>query len=322
MGPKCRIGFIGCGRVAENHRNAIAKCGNAELVAISNWKMSHAQEVADAWNINCLSPEELCSSPNIDAVFVLTNSQTHFRYVKMALEGKKHVLVEKPVALDYHDIEEMVRLSEKHDRLCIPGHSYIYLPELLRMKQVMDQGKLGIPVSMFMREIYRMPDHYIAKYSGPIREVLCHQIYLMIAYMGVPKQICAFTGCFRPEITSGDEQVSVNVAFESGALAHLYVSWASEDETSSPDTFKIKLLGTGGGMEFSRRGYVKHESGSNEYPMYDEMFDCEVAYFVDMCLGIAKNQLPSSMKDAVMSIRILDAVLRSVKNHSIEIFEL
>ena len=97
----------------------------------------------------------------------------------------------------------------------------------------MDQGKLGTPVSMFMREIYKMPDHYIAKYSGPTREVLCHQIYLMIAYLGIPKQLSAFTGCFRPEITSGDEQVSVNAAFENGAIAHLYVSWASIVQSGS-----------------------------------------------------------------------------------------
>ena len=207
MANKCRIGFIGCGRVAENHRNAVARCANAELSAVGNWRMPHAQEVAKAWNIACMTPEEICASPDIDAVFVLTNSRTHFQYVKMALEGGKHVLVEKPVALDYREAEEMARLSEAHDRLCVPGHSYIYLPELLRMKRVMDEGGLGTPVSMFMREIYRMPDSLIPKYSGPIREVLCHQIYLMLVYMGVPRQVSAFAGCFRPEIQSGDEQV-------------------------------------------------------------------------------------------------------------------
>lgn len=317
MGNKCRIGFVGCGRVAENHKNSIARCAHAELVAISNWRMPHAQEVSDAWGIPCMTPEALCASPDIDAVFVLTNSQSHFKYVKMALEGKKHVLVEKPVALDYLEVAEMARLAAVHGRLCVPGHSYIYLPELLRMKRVMDEGGIGTPVSMFMREIYRMPDHFIPKYSGPIREVLCHQIYLMLAYMGIPREVSAFAGCFRPEIRSGDEHVSVNIAFDSGAMAHLYVSWANEDETVSPDTFKVKLLGTGGGMEFSRRGYVRYMDGWLDYPMYDEMFDCEVAYFVDLCLG-SGNALPSTMEDAVMSIRILDAVLRSVENHSIE----
>jgi len=317
MGNRCRIGFIGCGLAAGFHKRSIERCEEAELVAVSNWRMSHAQEVAKEWGIPCVTPEELCARPDIDAVFVLTNSQSHFQYVKMALECGKHVLVEKPVSMDYREIEEMARLAKAHDRLCMPGHSYIYLPELLRMKRVMDEGGLGTPVSMFMREIYRMPDSYIPKYSGPIRETLCHQLYLMLAYIGKPRQISAFTGSFRPEVKTGDEQVSVNVAFESGALAHLYASWANEDHTVSPDTFKIKLLGTGGGMEFSRRAQVRYGDGELFYPLYDEMFDCEVQYFADLWRG-AKKTLPSTLEDSALSMRILDAVLRSVENHTVE----
>ena len=100
-------------------------------------------------------------------------------------------------------------------------------------------------------------------------------------------------------------------------MAHLYVSWANEDETSSPETFKVKLLGTGGGMEFSRRAYVKHMDGWLDYPMYDEMFECQAEYFVELCRG-AKKPLPSAMEDALMSVRILDAVLRSIENRSVE----
>ena len=225
MMERCRIGFIGCGRVAENHRIAIVRCPDAVLAAVSNWRMPHAQQVAHNWNVPCMTPEELCSNQDIDAVFVLTNNQTHMHYVRMALEGGKHVLVEKPVALNAHEVEEMICLQKQYGRLLMPGHSYIYLPELMRMKRVMDENGLGRPVSMFMKEIYRMPDALVGKYSGPTREVLCHQIYLMLAYMGMPARVSAFSGLFRRELYPwGDETVSVNVAFENGALAHLYVT--------------------------------------------------------------------------------------------------
>lgn len=318
---KVRIGFIGCGRVAENHYKAVAACDSARLIAVADINEKLTLEKAKNWGTYSMTCEEICQSEDIDAIFVLTPCETHYMYVEKALAGGKHVLVEKPVSFDYHEIERMNELAKKAGRLCMPGHSYIYLPELQRMVGIINNKEIGIPTSLFMSEIYFMPQDLIMKYHGPLQEVMCHQIYLMLAYMGIPCRVQAFTGCFRRvEIPTNDEQVTVNVEFENGALAHLFVSWAGEDETADPWTFKIKILGTEGGLHFSRRDVVNGGGDGKlpcNYPLYDEMFEKEVDYFINKCIVQGKQPI-STMDDAVMAIKILDAIKSSILNKRVE----
>ena len=64
----------------------------------------------------------------------------------------------------------------------------------------------------------------------------------MLAYLGIPHRIHAFKTCLRnEEIPTRDEQIMVNAEFDWGALAHLSISWALEDETIDPWTFKLKI---------------------------------------------------------------------------------
>jgi len=321
---KIRVGFIGCGRVAENHYKAVLNCTSARLTAVSDINESLAMERAKNWGARFVPCNEICNSEDVDAVFVLTPCETHYQYVERALSAGKHVLVEKPVSLDYREIEKMGELADKAGRVCMPGHSYIYLPELQRMLKMVRKKEIGIPTSMFMSEIYLMPQELVAKYHGPLQEVLCHQIYLMLAYMGTPSRIHAFAGCFRKAlIPTGDEQVTVNAEFENGALAHLFVSWAGEDETSDPWTFKVKILGSDGGLHFSRRDAVNGVGPGKapwNYPLYDEMFESEVDYFINKCI-IQGEQPVSTISDAAAAMRILDAVKSSIRNKTVENIE-
>lgn len=318
---KIRVAFVGCGRVAENHYKALMNCRSAELAAVSDINESLALKRALDWKTRFMPIEKLLCSEEIEAVFVLTPCHTHYEYVEKALTCGKHVLVEKPTSLDYHEVEKMAQLSEKNGRVCMPGHSYIYLPELQRMLKLIRNGEIGTPVSMSMSEIYLMPPDLIMKYNGPLQEVMCHQIYLMLAYMGIPRRVQAFAGCFRKNlISTDDEQVSVNMEFENGALAHLYVSWACEDETSDPWTFKLKILGTDGGLHFSRKDVVNGVAEGKapwNYPLYDEMFEREVEYFINKCI-LQGEQPVSTIKDAVLAIRILDSIKSSIHNKRVE----
>ena len=91
-----RIGLIGCGRVAENHIISVSKCENAAITAVGGGR--HAALMAQRLGVPVLTPEEVCTSDLVDAVFVLTPPQYHFDYSMQAMEAGKHVMVEKPVS--------------------------------------------------------------------------------------------------------------------------------------------------------------------------------------------------------------------------------
>lgn len=317
MGKKVRVGFIGCGRVSENHYRALSRCSNAQLVAVSDTNKELAQLKSKSWGVMELPCDEIYKKKDLDAIFVLTPSSTHFYYVEKALSNGKHVLVEKPVSFDLHEIKVMDDLAKKMGRTCLPGHSYLYLPELHRAKNSIQKGELGQPVLMYFSEIYFMPSELIGKYQGPTKEILWHHIYLMLAYLGIPHRIHAFKTCLRnEEIPTRDEQIMVNAEFDWGALAHLSISWALEDETSDPWTFKLKILGTNGGFHFSRRDLVSNTKNKClpwGYPLYEEMFEREVDYFVNEC--ITKGNPPlSSLQEAWLTLSVLNAIKGSLES--------
>jgi len=251
---------------------------------------------------------------SIDVVFVLTPTESHFSYAKMALQQGKHVLVEKPVSYESGEIAELETLSRRHKVVCVPGHSYLYLAEINRMVNAARAGMIGKPFYLFMSEIYRMPDEYLPRYHGPLREVLCHQIYMLLAILGAPRRVQGFASSFRSLPQGTEEQVVLNAQFDGGALAHVLVSWAGEDETSNPWTFTIKVLGLDGGLHFSRRDAVRGTAkgaSSRDYPLYDEMFVSEVRYFIEECILAGREPL-SSLRDASRTLQVMQAVEESI----------
>ncbi|MCL6613004.1 MAG: Gfo/Idh/MocA family oxidoreductase [Firmicutes bacterium] len=309
-----KIGFIGCGRVAENHFKAIKKCKNAKLVAVSDINEDYAVKRAEQWEVQVFSPHEIYKRNDIDAIFVLTPSNTHFNYTFSALQEQKHVLVEKPVSMNPEEIKQIIKVMQQTGKICMPGHNYIYLPELKRFKEIISSKTLGNPLVMFSSEIYYMPENLIGKYNGPLQEVLWHHIYLMIAYMGLPYKVCGVKGCFRKDkIFTGDEHLMVIGEFKNGSLAYIYLSWATEDETSDPWTFKIKILCEHGGIHFSRKDIVKFTlSRENEYPLYQEMFDKEVDYFVNQCIRGGMRPL-SDLEDAYYTSWVINRIKQAIE---------
>jgi predicted dehydrogenase len=314
-----RIAFFGCGRVAESHASALRRIANARLAGVYDSNEALGRMKAEAWDTTFMTIEEILDSEDIDAIYVLTPMESHYEYAKRALEHGKHVLIEKPVSGCIADIHELIRLSGEWGKVCMPGHSYLYMPEISRMQRLAQEGRIGNLTSMFMSEIYLMPDELACKYHGPTVEVLCHHIYLMLALLGVPRRIQSFAGCFRKElITSLDEQVMVNAEFDNGALAHMFISWAGHDETSDPWTFKLKLLGTIGGLHFSRRDQVYGTADEQrDYHLYDEMFEMESNHFINRCILRGEQPL-STMEDAAVAMSILKAVQTSARERTVE----
>ncbi len=127
------------------------------------------------------TPQELAALDSVDVVFVLTPTESHFGYAELAMRHGKHVLVEKPVSYSRDEIAELGALAKRHDVQCVPGSSYLYLPEIRRRVRYVGEQRIGASFYLYMSEIYRMPEEYLGKYKGPVREVLCHEIHLLLA---------------------------------------------------------------------------------------------------------------------------------------------
>src|SRR5205085_7210927 len=90
------VAFVGAGDVSVLHAAAVKKCPGARLVGLWNRSQDRAKQRAAEFGCkNYATPEELVKDPAVDAVFVLTNLESHLEYTRLALAAGKHVLVEK-----------------------------------------------------------------------------------------------------------------------------------------------------------------------------------------------------------------------------------
>ena len=129
-----RCAFLGAGDISSLHAEGVASPKvDAKLRGV--WSLPGCTVVTDpaavAAAYGCQlygSPDELIGDPENDAVFVLTNMESHAELAIAAMDAGKHVLVEKPVASTVAELTAMKEASERNDVVLMPGHNYIYEP--------------------------------------------------------------------------------------------------------------------------------------------------------------------------------------------------
>ena len=111
---KLGFGIVGCGLVSQFHGKAIAAAADAELIAATDLLPERAQEFCQQFGGDAMdSFEEMMARDDIDVVNVLTPNAAHERYVVQALEGGKHVIVEKPPEMTLEKTDNMIAASER-----------------------------------------------------------------------------------------------------------------------------------------------------------------------------------------------------------------
>jgi predicted dehydrogenase len=317
------VGFIGAGDISILHARAVARCPGARLVGLWNRGQDRAQQRAREFGCkNCESPEVLVRDPSIQAVFVLTNLETHLEYTKLALSAGKHVLVEKPVGVTVAEIEEMKRLADAKKLVCMPGHNYIYEAGMNRSKELIESGDLGRVVSCYAMYNIHHPEEVAKRYPGVVRQILTHNSYILLYLLGKPKRLCAMKACLHYKEYKEEDIAMVQLEMESGALAHLCASFAADDHAADPWTVMVKVIGTGGSTRYSYRDHVEIKPGlvhSQTYTAYAGSIVNEVRHFIDSC--VRRGEAPhSTMADAVTAQKMIEACEKSIREGSVVTF--
>jgi predicted dehydrogenase len=175
-----KIGLLGSGDVADLHAEAINSLPGAELVGL--WNRTPEKGAIKAVKYGCKtykSEDDLFNDPELDAVFILTNMETHCEYTIRAAEAGKHILVEKPAASNMGELEKMQRAVEKAGVKCMPVHNYIYEAGIQRAKSMIEAGKLGDITQFYMMYNIHHAEDIRARNPGVIRQIMTHHSYTM-----------------------------------------------------------------------------------------------------------------------------------------------
>ena len=165
--------------------------------------------------------DELLADPDLDAVVVATPAVTHYELSKRALEAGKHVLVEKPPAMNAAEAEDLVATAEAADLVLMPGHLLLYHPAVQKMKELVEAGELGEVLYVYSN---RQNLGKIRKDENALLSLGVHDLSVILYLLDEePSETWAHGNAF---LTEGVEDVVFcYLRFPSGKIAHMHLSW-------------------------------------------------------------------------------------------------
>ena len=137
-----RIGIIGNGRIADRFVVEAKFVSGANVQNVYNPHFESAKRFADKWDITAFNDLEKFYE-TADLIYVASPHQTHYDYVKSALEHAKHVLCEKPLVLKKSQAEELFNYAEKNNLVLFEGIKTAYCPGFNKLLGIACSGKIG-----------------------------------------------------------------------------------------------------------------------------------------------------------------------------------
>ncbi len=348
---KIRAGIIGCGGIANNkHMPAIKQIKEIELVAFCDLVQERAEKASKKFGTEdagvFVDYKELLKE-KLDAVYVCTPNRSHSQITVDALLSGKHVLCEKPMAINYREALVMIEMAEKSGKLLTIGYQNRYRPDSAYLKQECAEGVLGDIYYAKAKAIRRraVPTWgvFLNEYEqggGPLIDIGTHALDLTLWMMDnyKPKYAVGTTyhklngetepgnafGKWNPEEFTVEDSAFGFIVMENGATITLEASWALN--TLDVLEAKTALCGTKAGADMQdglRINGVKHD---RQYVINPDLGVGGVDFFVqeaaspdvieqqtfaDAILG--KGELTVLPRQAATVTRILEAIYESAK---------
>ncbi len=322
MSRKIRYGITGFGRFADKTiAPAIIKANNADLVAVQNRSIHRARDAAAAYGIPLAfeSVRDLAQHPEVEAVFIVSANSLHCEEAILAAQAAKHVLCEKPMALNATECEQMIAECSLHKVKLSVGHMIRLSPLIQRMKQLIQSGDLGIVTRAEANFIYDgrlskrawLTDRRIAG-GGPIFDIGVHCLDTLRFILG--DEVVSINGELKPHPSGEATETTAQLLlrFSRGTIASIFCSYDSPLRQSY-----LEILGTEARLSVidftlsSRKAELKMELRNGELLRekvdIPDLYEEEVIHFSQCILNDEEPLL--SGKNGLLNQQILDRAM-------------
>ena len=352
---KLNVGIIGAGSISKKHLTHYSLNPNVNMIAIADLNEALAKEKAEEYGLRYYTADykKLLSDSEIDAVSIVTPTFTQCQIVIDALRAGKHVLCEKPPALNAEETAKCVEVAKETGKLLMFGLVCRFGAETMFLKEQVDQGKFGqvrYAEASRVGRCSQLKGWFVdkARAGGGMLDATIHEVDTCLWLMGYPKpvSVLGYTNYInrdlpqkvRGEIVyyqssdtnryerSVESMAAALVTFENGACLHI----KSGAIINSVNTGAfIDIAAEKAGARFNRFGkelqlleltdeHTFAESAPT-FPDSKPAFQEEIDHFVDCCL----NGTPCMVtpEEAVQLMRIMDACYLSAETGKPVLFE-
>jgi predicted dehydrogenase len=323
-----KFGVVGYGYWGPNVVRNLDRLETAEVVAVCDKSPASRKKVAKAYPDVLVTEDsaELMSSPDIDAIAVVTPVWTHYELAKAALLNGKHIFVEKPFTSNAAQAQELIELAARRNLKIMVDHTFLFTGAVTKIKQLLDDGSLGklyyydstrVNLGLFQHDVNVVWD--LAPHDLSIIDHLIEQ---------TPEAISA-TG--QTHLNGHEDVAYITVYFPDKVIAHINVNWLSPVKVRTTliggekkmlvwndleADEKIKIYDKGVKVT-SREGLydllVHYRTGDMWAPQIEqvEALTRELSYFVDC---IANDKTPVNDGEAGLRVvRMLEAANESIR---------
>lgn len=215
--PPVRIGIIGAGAVSDYHHvPGIRIDSRATLAGVCDTSPELAQKRRADWGVGFVTTdfEELCASPNVDAVIVATPNFTHREIALAAARHKKHIMCEKPLGLNAGEVREMYHACRDAGVVHMTAFTYRFAPSMRYLRHLLMTGALGRPRHFRSQRFLDWPEtswgwrQYKDKAgAGDLFDMTIHRIDFAIDLLGPIDRLCGAVARFtrRDRTVDGKE---------------------------------------------------------------------------------------------------------------------
>ncbi len=313
--------FIGTGKLAHQVAKEIIKSGRHKIVSCYTRSFENGKAFAEEFGGKAYeNARDAILHEGVDAVYVVTTHNAHYRYVKTALECKKPVLCEKAFTVTAEETDELIALSkEKGVYLCEAMWTW-FSQAAITAKKWVDEGRIG-PVRSASFTYHMKSINYAPRVSDPKRaggallDITIYPVTYAYRLFGMPEKIES-KGVLSGGIDTGEE---VDLTFKNGVKAHI-----SASITDFKGLEKMVITGDAGkiiapfyhfsGKLFLRKGLFKREryvSPNGPVNGYLEEFDTVASEIRE---GLTESRLvPLKCTSNVM--HVLDEIRSQIGLH-------
>ena len=235
---KIKWGILAPGNIAGKFAKDLQLVDDGEIVAVGSRSLERAETFCKSYpNAKAYgSYDAFAADPNVDIVYIASPHTYHHRHTILCLEAGKHVLVEKPFAMDKEEAEEMIALARKKGLFLMEAFWTRFLPVTENILKYINEGKLG-PLKYIQADF-----GFNAKFNsssrlynmtlggGALLDVGVYPIFLANLLLGKPDELKAMTS---KSPTGSDTTTNILMSWNSGATASLSCSVNTDTPTEA-----------------------------------------------------------------------------------------
>jgi predicted dehydrogenase len=323
-----KFGVVGYGYWGPNVVRNLDRLDQTKVVAVCDKSAAARRKVAKAYPDVVVTDDSavLMSSPEIDAIAVVTPVWTHYALAKAALENGKHVFVEKPFTSNAAQAQELIELAARKNLKIMVDHTFLFTGAVQKIKQLLQDGALG---KLYYYDSTRVNLGLFQHDVNVVWDLAPHDLSIIDHLIQKTPEAISATG--QTHLNGHEDVAFITLYFPDKVIAHINVNWLSPVKVRTTliggekkmlvwndleADEKIKIYDKGVNVT-SREGLysllVNYRSGDMWAPQIEqiEALTRELSYFVEC---IAKDEAPINDGEAGLRVvRMLEAANESIR---------